>query len=61
MENMYKAWERHKELLHGYLHHELLDWLQLQTFYNGLTNATRTFMNTITRGSLIGKKYRRCL
>ena len=55
LESLYEEWERHKELLKRCPHHGLPDWLQLQTFYNGLTNDTRTLVDAATSGSLIGK------
>ena len=48
--------ERYKELLLKRCpHHELPNWLQLQTFYNGLMNDTRMLVDATTRGSLMGK------
>ena len=50
---MYKAWERYKNLLRRCPHHELSGWLQIQTFYNGLTNENRAMVNGTVGGSLM--------
>ena len=55
MESLYEIWERYKELLCTCPYHRLLEWLKLQTFYNGLNNATRTLIDVTTKGSLMGK------
>ncbi|KAF7832384.1 uncharacterized protein G2W53_014717 [Senna tora] len=41
-ESLYEAWERFKELLRKCPHHGLPKWLQVQTFYNGLSSEIRT-------------------
>ena len=56
LESLYEAWERYKELLRRCPHHGLPDWLQLQTFYNGMTIASRTLVDAAAGGSLMGKK-----
>ena len=53
--SLYEAWERYKELLRKCPHHGLLDWVQLQTFYNGLTNETKTLVDVVVDGSLMEK------
>ena len=50
---MYEAWESYKDLLKKCPHHELPDWLQIQTFYNGLISGNRAMVDATTRGSLI--------
>ena len=50
---MYEAWERYKDLLRKCPHHELLDWLQIQTFYNGLRLEHRAMLDATARGSLM--------
>ena len=42
-------------MLRRYLHHGLLKWLQLQTFYNGLSGSTRTLVDVAAGDSLMGK------
>ena len=54
-ESMYKAWERYKDLLRKYAHHELPGWLQIQTFYNGLRIESRAMVDATIRGSLMRK------
>ena len=56
MESLYEAWKRHKELLHRCPHYGLANWLQLHAFYNGLSNAMRTFIDVVVGGSLMGKR-----
>ena len=50
---MYEAWERYKDLLKKCPHHELPEWLQIQTFYNGLKNENRAMVDATTWGSLM--------
>ena len=52
-ETMYEAQERFKELLMRCPYHELLDWLQIQTFYNGLINGNRAMLDATADGSLM--------
>ena len=42
---MYEAWERYKDLLRKCPYHELPDWLQIQTFYNGLRLERRAMVD----------------
>ena len=50
---MYEAWERYKDLLRKCPHHELLGWLQIQTFYNGLRLEHRAMVDATTGKSLM--------
>ena len=50
---MCEAWERYKDLLRKCPHHELLGWLQIQTFYNGLRIENRVMVDPTTVGSLM--------
>ena len=52
-ETLYEAWERYKDLLKKCPHHELPDWLQVQTFYNGLINGHRAMVDATAGGSLM--------
>ena len=52
---MYNAWERFKDLLKKCPHHEIPIWLQVQTFYNGLTNANRAMIDVAAIGTLMRK------
>lgn len=55
MESLYEAWERYKDLLRRCPHHGLPIWLQVQTFYNGLSATTRTMIDAAAGGTLMGK------
>ncbi|XP_027337192.1 uncharacterized protein LOC113850867 [Abrus precatorius] len=54
-EPLYEAWERYKELLRKCPHHCIPEWMQLETFYNGMTAATKTMINAAAGGSLSSK------
>ncbi|XP_027348047.1 uncharacterized protein LOC113859484 [Abrus precatorius] len=51
-ETLYEAWERYKELLRRCPHHCILEWMQLETFYNGMNPATATMIDAAAGGSL---------
>ncbi|KAF7823643.1 uncharacterized protein G2W53_021787 [Senna tora] len=52
-ESLYEAWERFKELLRKCPHHRLPKWLQVQTFYNGLSSEIRMSIDAATDGALM--------
>ncbi|KAF7807386.1 uncharacterized protein G2W53_039547 [Senna tora] len=54
-ESLYEAWERFKELLRKCPHHGLPKWLQVQTFYNGLSSEIRTSIDAAAGGALMSK------
>ncbi|XP_027368226.1 uncharacterized protein LOC113874201 [Abrus precatorius] len=54
-EPLYEAWERYKELLRKCPHHCIPEWMQLETFYNGMTAATKTMIDAAAGGSLSSK------
>ena len=54
-ENLVEAWERFHELLRRCLHHRLTRWIQVHTFYNGLSDPTRTIIDASTGGELVKK------
>ncbi|XP_027333518.1 uncharacterized protein LOC113848267 [Abrus precatorius] len=54
-ETLYDTWERFKELLRKCPHHGIPDWLQVQTFYNGLNTATRQMIDAAAGGTLNSK------
>ena len=54
-ESLYEAWERYKDLIQRCLQHGLLDWLQIQMFYNGLNGQTRTIVDATSGGTLMSK------
>src|SRR5262249_5891843 len=49
-ETLYEAWERYKDLLRRCPHHGLPVWLQVQTFYNGLTNRNKAMIDAAVGG-----------
>ncbi|XP_027060802.2 uncharacterized protein [Coffea arabica] len=54
-ETLYEVWEHYRELQRKCPHHGLPDWLIIQTFYNGLTYPTKTHIDAVAIGALIGK------
>ncbi|XP_073275411.1 uncharacterized protein [Primulina huaijiensis] len=54
-ESLYEAWERYKDLLRRYPHHELPLGLVVQTFYYGLISSKRTMIDAATCGNLLRK------
>ena len=52
---MAEEWDRFHELLRKCLHHRLIRWMQVLTFYNGLRNATRTVIDASAGGALMKK------
>ncbi|XP_021279860.1 uncharacterized protein LOC110413413 [Herrania umbratica] len=54
-ESLYEAWERFKELLRRCPHHGIPDWLQVQTFYNGLVGSIKTIIDAAAGGALMSK------
>ncbi|KAK5784798.1 hypothetical protein PVK06_039333 [Gossypium arboreum] len=55
LETLYDAWERYKDLLRRCPHHGLPLWLQVQTFYNGVTPSTRQMID-VAAGETINNK-----
>ena len=55
MESMYKVWERFKDLLRKYPYHKIPTLLQVQTFYNSLTNQNQAMVDATTGGTLMRK------
>ena len=54
-ENLTKAWERFHELLRRCPHHRLTRWIQVHTFYNGLSDSTRKVIDASAGGALMKK------
>ena len=54
-ENLVEAWERFHELLRRWPHHRLTRWMQVHTFYKGLSDSTRTVIDTLVWGGLMKK------
>ncbi|XP_061336907.1 uncharacterized protein LOC133283987 [Gastrolobium bilobum] len=56
-ESLYESWDRFKELLRKYLNHGIPEWLQMETFYNGLNEQTRGIVDASSGGSLLDKTF----
>ena len=54
-ENLAEAWERFHELLRRCSHHRLTRWMQVHTFYNSLSDFTRTVIDASARCALMKK------
>ncbi|CAN6440338.1 unnamed protein product [Victoria cruziana] len=53
--SFHQAWERMKDLLRKYPHHQIPRWQILQGFYDGLTEAQRQVIDSSCGGSLMMK------
>ena len=54
-ENLAKAWEGFHELLQRCPHPRLTRWMQVHTFYNSLSDSTRTVIDASVGGALMKK------
>ena len=54
-ENLAEAWERFHELLRRCPHHRLTRWMQVHTFYKGLSDTTRTVIDASIGVALMKK------
>ena len=54
-ENLAQAWEKFHELLRRCPHHRLTKWMQVHTFYNGLSDSAQTIIDASTGGALMKK------
>src|SRR5262249_47809071 len=54
-ERLYEVWKRYKDLLRRCPHYGLPVWLQVQTFYNGLTNGNKVMIDVASGGTLNNK------
>ncbi|CAN6487370.1 unnamed protein product [Victoria cruziana] len=54
-ESFHQAWERMKDLLRKYPHHQIPRWQVLQGFYDGLTEAHKQVIDSSCGGSLMMK------
>ena len=54
-ENLIEAWERFHELLRRCPRHRLTKWMQVHTFYNGLSDSTKIVIDASTVGALMKK------
>ncbi|KAG9458523.1 hypothetical protein H6P81_003031 [Aristolochia fimbriata] len=51
-EQLYEAWERFKELLRKCPNHGIPLWMQIETFYNGITVSTRNLIDVAAGGTM---------
>ena len=54
-ENLAEVWERFPKLLRRCPHHMLTRWMQVHTFYNGLSDSARTIIDASAEGALMKK------
>ncbi|KAL0334113.1 UNVERIFIED_CONTAM: hypothetical protein Sangu_1567500 [Sesamum angustifolium] len=54
-ESLYKYWERFKELIASYPHHQFTESLLIQYFYEGLSRMNRRMVDAASGGALIDK------
>ncbi|XP_070679073.1 uncharacterized protein [Malus domestica] len=54
-EAFYNSWERFRDLLMKCPHHGLPEWLQLQSFYQGLTPENKRMIDAASGGALMTK------
>ncbi|XP_048421217.1 uncharacterized protein LOC125468803 [Pyrus x bretschneideri] len=54
-EPFYESWERFRDLLLKCPHHGLLEWLQLQNFYQGLSTDNKRMIDAASGGALMTK------
>jgi len=54
-ETLYEAWERFKDLLRLYPHHDLQRWMIIQAFSNGVTESARSTIDATAGGTLMNK------
>ncbi|KAL0324572.1 UNVERIFIED_CONTAM: hypothetical protein Scaly_2424300 [Sesamum calycinum] len=54
-ESLYEYWERFKELVASYPHHQFTKSLLIQYFYEGLSRMDRRMVDAASRGALIDK------
>ena len=52
-ENLAEAWEIFHELLRRCPHHRLTRWMQVHTFYKGLSDSARTIIDASVGGALM--------
>ncbi|WCJ37737.1 hypothetical protein M5689_018844 [Euphorbia peplus] len=50
-ESLAEAWERYKELLRRVPNHGIPMWMQVQNFYNGVTNAYKIQIESVANGN----------
>ena len=55
-ETLYDTWGRYKELLRKCPKHGLVEWMQIQIFYNRLNVASKKMLDVSAEGSLRSKQ-----
>ena len=55
-ESIYEAWEWYKGLIRKVPHHGLHTWLEIQFFYNELTQNSKMIIDATAGGALMGKE-----
>ena len=53
MESIPEAWERLQEYILPCPHHDMDEWLVLQSFYNGLTTTSRANIDAAAGGAFL--------
>lgn len=56
-ESLYDVWKRFNELLRKCPQHDIVCYMQLKTFYNGLNSNTRLMVDASTSETLLSKFY----
>ena len=52
-ESLSEAWERFKELIRRCPHHNIVKWMLVQNFFNGLDAASNTLINAASGGAFL--------
>ncbi|XP_048496376.1 uncharacterized protein LOC125495640 [Beta vulgaris subsp. vulgaris] len=55
LESLHEAWQRYKGLQRQCPHHEIPEWLLIQTFYNGLKHEVRSSIDAASGGTFMAK------
>ncbi|XP_061366894.1 uncharacterized protein LOC133310023 [Gastrolobium bilobum] len=56
-ESFYEAWEKFKDLLRKCPNHGIPEWIQMETFYNGLNGPTKGMVDASSGGAILEKTY----
>ncbi|KAI3701847.1 hypothetical protein L6452_27238 [Arctium lappa] len=56
-EEVSDAWERFKDIIRKCPHHEIPHCIQLETFYNGLSNSAKIILDATAGGAFTSKTY----
>lgn len=58
-ESLFHSWEMFKELLRQCPRDEILIYIQLETFYNGLVPPSRNMLDASSVGAMLSKSYKK--